>query len=170
MTLNPELVRLIREAKARGDSLLDIAKKHGVSKSTVSLYCRDLFEHPKRIYLTERACRQNLVVRQRSHPRSPDKRVPCKGCGASIRADGKTQLCIKCFTSRPRQLVAKRPIKAHLRCLHQAGLLGPGVLPGFHTNYAWLRPLGKWFCCGCQQRGGTQEEVTCLSPNNGDSI
>lgn len=56
--LSPDTVEQIRQAKRDGMPLLAISKKFGCAKSTASLYCRDLFDHPNQMYKTERTARQ----------------------------------------------------------------------------------------------------------------
>jgi hypothetical protein len=52
IAIDNEIVSKIRDMKAKGQSLLFISRELKIAKSTVSLYCRDMFEHPKRRYPT----------------------------------------------------------------------------------------------------------------------
>ena len=74
---------MMRDDKLEGWSLRDIAERHGVSKSTVSMYCRDLYTDPRRVYETEEEAREAVI--QRGHGRSHSKYHPCVDCGKSIR-------------------------------------------------------------------------------------
>ncbi len=67
MSMNPAAVRTMRNLKRRGKSIKDIAAQVGCSKSTASLYCRDLYEDPQRRYPTQKALRKAAAKRQRKH-------------------------------------------------------------------------------------------------------
>ena len=50
----------IKKEKADGTSLKTLAEKYHLAKSTVSLYCRDVFDHPLRKYSTEKEAREAI--------------------------------------------------------------------------------------------------------------
>ena len=81
--LSPELIRLIRVAKSSGRSLTDISRQYHVARSTISIYCRDLYDDPQRKYETEAEFRHNLVLKGKG--KNHNKYHPCIDCGAKIR-------------------------------------------------------------------------------------
>jgi len=92
MTISQSTITQIRKAKTEGYSLNDIAKSYNVAKSTASLYCRDLFDDPRRIYQTEEDARTIMALHQ-THTY-----YPCPNCGKIIRKDRK--LCKSCDNLR----------------------------------------------------------------------
>ena len=92
MTISNTTVNLIRQAKIKGYSLNDIAKWFCISKSTVSLYCRDLYDDPRRIYQTQEEARAMGFLH------STIIFYPCPECGKQIRKERK--LCKNCDTIR----------------------------------------------------------------------
>ena len=82
--LDSEVVREIKERKGMGESLNALAKRFDCAKSTVSLYCRDLFSYRGRKYSSEAEARKSL-----------DKKVPCPRCGQAMKAESK--LCQGCY-------------------------------------------------------------------------
>lgn len=85
-------VFLIREAKRSGYSLLEIANEYNIGKSTASLYCRDLFYDPQRIYETEEEAR--LVVYLRNVGKDHNTYKGCLDCGRAIR--NSQVRCLEC--------------------------------------------------------------------------
>ena len=77
------VVREMRAMKRDGASLSEISDALGVAKSTASVYCRDLFDHPSRVYLTEDDYRD--AVLQRGLGKDHCKYRSCVGCGRKIR-------------------------------------------------------------------------------------
>jgi len=84
-------IAAMRQMKEEGFSLGDIALKLHVAKSTVSIYCRDIFDHPKRIYQTEQEIRD--VVFKRGVGKNHEAFHRC-ACGAKIRRQHKR--CLSC--------------------------------------------------------------------------
>lgn len=99
-------IESIRNAKREGMSLQDISKTFGCSKSTASLYCRDLFYHPSRKYNTEEQARQIPIERRkgklrRRYPSDYNRKrklYSCVSCGNLISRKG--HLCLKCYTAK----------------------------------------------------------------------
>lgn len=89
--ISAEKVAAMRQMKKEDFSLQDIAQKYHVAKSTVSIYCRDLFDHPKRIYQTEEEIRD--VIFKRGIGKNHDAYHKC-ACGVKIRRDH--QRCLTC--------------------------------------------------------------------------
>jgi len=88
LRLKQALVKSIREDKAVGLSLKEVALRNNVSANTVSTYCRDLFWHPHRIYQTEED------VRAANQQHNIDNRHPCKLCGKLVW--GLAEYCWSC--------------------------------------------------------------------------
>lgn len=85
-------VILMREAKKAQYSLSEIALAFHVGKSTASLYCRDLFQHPSRRYDTEEEARE--VIRLRGIGKDHRIYRNCVDCGTRI---GNEHIrCLKC--------------------------------------------------------------------------
>jgi len=88
--LRPDKVKRMRAMKSAGKSLLEIADCVGCSVSTVSLYCRDLYTHPARVYATEELARERIVENARTPERKEAKcayaarKGPDKGHGICI--------------------------------------------------------------------------------------
>lgn len=109
-----ETIYLIRQRKRDGLSITKIAKEFKLSTSTVSLYCRDLFNNPSRKYKTEEEARHkiSLYKSERWHDgkRSPSdlitnrpskhKHLPCIKCGQLRKADSVTKLCYPCYKQK----------------------------------------------------------------------
>lgn len=85
-------INAIRQDKLNGYSLNEISLRHGVSKATASLYCRDLFYYPGRVYQTEAEYREAILLRKIGTDHNKYKL--CK-CGAIIR--NKPERCSKCL-------------------------------------------------------------------------
>jgi len=77
------LIKDIREAKLRGYSLREIAEAYQVAKSTASLYCRDLYDDPQRIYQTEEEARE--IIALRGLGKDHNVYHLCIDCGKTIR-------------------------------------------------------------------------------------
>ena len=54
----------IRKEKADGASLKTLAEKYHLAKSTISLYCRDVFDHPLRKYSSEKEAREAIRMKK----------------------------------------------------------------------------------------------------------
>ena len=113
---------MAQQMKREGYSLLDIAVKMGIAKSTASLYCRDVFYYPGRKYSTEAENRRTIYLRciGKSHHSRGEKRdhhrsIQCKGCPRLIREGTVSGLCIDCYHQlRVRQAISRynaRPIR-----------------------------------------------------------
>jgi len=80
----------IREAKVTGTSLREISEIFGCSKSTASLYCRNLFDYRDRLYKTEEEARFSIAERNKAdkdrHKRYKysKKYRRCINCGQPI--------------------------------------------------------------------------------------
>ncbi len=85
--INNTVVTSIRTDKQQGLSLNQLSVKYHISKSTASYYCRDLFTHPKRQYLTEHDARHRVTLNA--------KRYKCRQCGTPIKRQG--GLCVTCY-------------------------------------------------------------------------
>jgi hypothetical protein len=83
--LETTIVNRIREAKKQGHSLLEIANKYGVAKSTVSLYCRDLFNNSQRVYPTKEIATKAIGYKHSQ---------PCERCGKP--ASNNHAMCSPC--------------------------------------------------------------------------
>ncbi len=81
--ISASVVCTMRDMKRDGLSLREISDELLIAKSTVSVYCRDLFDHPSRIYFTEEDCR-NAVV-QRGIGMDHCRYRLCLDCGLKIR-------------------------------------------------------------------------------------
>jgi len=90
--LSKSKITIMREAKTAGYSLSEIASSLSVAKSTVSLYCRDLYSHPNRVYETEEEAR--LAIYLRSLDKDHTKKQNCIDCGKIIRNEHTR--CLKC--------------------------------------------------------------------------
>ena len=88
-------VELIRDAKRKNYSLRDISQVFSVAKSTVSYYCRDLFDDPQRIYLTEKEARE--VITLRTVGKDHNAYHECIDCSRKIR--NKHTHCLTCSLS-----------------------------------------------------------------------
>ena len=86
----------MRQDKINGASLIALSAKYGCSKSTASLYCRDLISHPTRKVLTEEEARNSERLRKQRTGYNRKKK-PCTDCGKIIRADNKTGFCAECW-------------------------------------------------------------------------
>lgn len=127
MALPEATVSEIRRLKHAGASLRELAVQFGCAKSTVSLYCRDLFEYPRRKYHSEKEARQLPILNRRGKPR---KRYPsdsaehrrlhrrryghkpiykCANCGSPVWRKG--SLCIICYRQREKELALVREAK-----------------------------------------------------------
>ena len=110
----PEIVAQMRADKLQGISLKEIARKYGISLSTTSLYCRDLFSHPSRKYQTEAEARQMMcVVSKRNnllHPERPrySKTRQCPNCGKMIKQV--SEMCIDCRRALRRRMAMPPPL------------------------------------------------------------
>ena len=111
--LSTEIVEQIRQGKREGLSLKTLAIKFHCCKSTVSLYCRDLFYHPRRKYRSEYEARRIPFIRRKDLPRKKyphskaRKLYPCVVCGYLIRRTN--CLCIRCYTlKRAEEAVASQ--------------------------------------------------------------
>lgn len=82
----------IRKAKQDGYSLRDIETAFGIARSTASLYCRDLFWYPGRLYETEEQAREAVALR--GFGRDYAKYHHCVDCGKRIR--NKHVRCLTC--------------------------------------------------------------------------
>jgi hypothetical protein len=106
-------VQLIRQRKTEGKSLTEIATECNCTKSTVSLYCRNLFDNPRRKYKTEQEARQAILTLRRGKPRKRypvdnhqiylDSQLPCTKCGKPRQRHSKTGLCIICLRQQRRE-------------------------------------------------------------------
>ena len=96
--LPPKVVLEIRKLKAEGHSLKEISSLFGCSKSSVSLYCRDLYSNNKRVYKTEEEAREKIR-------KVPKKKHPCGNCGKAIRLGSK--LCKECYMKSPRKNISR---------------------------------------------------------------
>lgn len=85
----------MRQAKVDGMSLTDISKTYGVAKSTVSLYCRDLYTYPTRKHQTETECRRLIMMRGSGKSHEGKLKNKCLDCGKPIRSDN--HRCSKCY-------------------------------------------------------------------------
>ena len=85
--IDATIIEAMRRDKHSGLSLLQLSLKYKVAKSTASLYCRDLYNNPQRIYKTGKDARQRIVANR--------KRYPCIKCGTLCKREG--GLCAKCF-------------------------------------------------------------------------
>jgi hypothetical protein len=85
------LIPLLRQEKLDGYSLTDIAKRHGLSKPTISTYTRDLFEsnNYQRKYNTEVEIRVASLENRISH------RHLCRACN-EIEIWGHRSYCVAC--------------------------------------------------------------------------
>lgn len=91
--LPSDIIIRIREAKQYGYSLSDIANTFHIAKSTASLYCRDLFWYPNRIYGAEQEMRDAIAERGKGKVHSIYH--PCIDCGETIRNE--RARCLKCL-------------------------------------------------------------------------
>lgn len=120
--LPKETVDEIRKLKHDGVSSRELAERFNCAKSTISLYCRDVFYHYGRKYSSEKDARQIPILKRKGKPRkrspsdSPEYRrlhyhykenrklYPCSMCNTSlIRKEG--GICIKCHRQKQRELV-----------------------------------------------------------------
>lgn len=90
--ISQDKVDIMRRAKQEGYSLREVSVSLNVAKSTVSLYTRDLFYHPNRIYQTEEEARN--AVYQRNIGKDHTKYRKCIDCGDKIRNEHVR--CLKC--------------------------------------------------------------------------
>jgi len=88
-------VILMRQAKIDGYSLREIGETLEVAKSTISLYCRDLYWYPTRVYETEQEARDAITMRGVGTDHS--KYHYCSQCGRKVRNEH--QRCLKCNLS-----------------------------------------------------------------------
>ena len=89
-------IMAIRSGKQTGQSLKQISEQYHISKATVSYYCRDLFSHPNRKYITE------VEIRKRGTELA--KRFTCHICGTPTKS--KNRLCGACYQrSRPQSTI-----------------------------------------------------------------
>ena len=143
------IIDQIRRAKRDGSSLKEVAARFHISKSTVSTYCRDLFQHPQRIYETEADTRARLYqrskankIRYRQDGRSQSwskfgsrSTQPCRVCDHHIRRGGKSGLCASCFNVRDRPIKV-RPLRV------SAGIRAMQRVPAAKPNPCGLSPTG----------------------------
>lgn len=87
-----DMINAMREAKINGASLKEITEAFDIAKSTASLYCRDLFWHPNRIYQTEGEARDAVAMRGIGTDHSIYRK--CLDCGGTIRNENKR--CLSC--------------------------------------------------------------------------
>lgn len=83
-------IELIRQAKINGYSLNEISKLYHIAKSTISLYCRDLYDDIRRQYPTEEDARQRISEQSKTNMHYKK----CPNCGKRIRIY--YTLCQKC--------------------------------------------------------------------------
>lgn len=109
----PSIIRAIRQAKLDGKSLKQIAEMFGCAKSTASLYCRDVFEHPNRLYQSEQDARAAIL---RGNQLNPNRSrgtyrtyYPCIECGKLIRRNGSR--CIVCHSTERKRAAFEQYIK-----------------------------------------------------------
>ena len=144
----PDKIKLIRNDKTAGKSLSDIAAKYNCSKSTVSYYCRDIFDHPNRQYQTEKDVRQRLhetrKVRNHGH-----KLVPCTKCQKPIRVN-KSGLCFDCYYFKRAKLgnvkqVQEEQVKSDKRVYYSEKLS-----KNYHPTLCQKSPSGyhRWIIDG----------------------
>ena len=124
--LDPSIIAQMREMKAQGESIKGIARTLGCSSSSVSFYCHDLYENPRRKQLTQEAVRkarnerrkalQRAGLRKRyKYPRKRSERAtyPCVDCSKQIGKKG--GICISCHLARQAGVKAKRQKERELR-------------------------------------------------------
>ncbi len=157
--LSNELIASIRKDKQSGLSLHKIVAKYKCSISTVSFYCRDIFENPHRKYKTEKEVRiaVNNKERQRykmfgkkdfpSKHNNYHKTYLCPKCGNKlIRITSK--LCSECYKSQ-----------RHLKSLTQMELRRQKDLP---IKQEVISPSVKQLKPDSIQR----KKFTCISCGN----
>ncbi len=102
-----EMRRLI----IRGYNLREISAITSRPKSTISLYCRDLYEHPQRKFKTEQEARQRIVERARGH--RVYQRHPCPICHAMMATN--SRCCIRCYQIQQKTSAAERDLDRRRR-------------------------------------------------------
>jgi len=108
--LSSEIILGIRKLKTEGYSIEKIAKLFECSKSTVSYYCRDLFENNQRIHKTEVAARKKIQ-------QASKKKHPCGKCGKAINI--KSTLCRECFLKNLRSRINYKRAEKNI-CLNSS--------------------------------------------------
>ena len=97
-TIRSEIIEQMRFFKRQGLSLKAIAKELHIGKTTVSYYCRDLYQHKKRVFKTETEARDRITHTLK----------PCPDCCNPIRKDNYT--CRPCYIKRLKVRGFKREI------------------------------------------------------------
>lgn len=104
--LTEKEISLIRSLKSSGLSLKYIAAKVGCSRSTVSIYTRDLFDDPQRIYKT----REEFI---QSRGKLASTKGACSDCGKLVKIT--SERCKKCY-QKFRIITDKKSIKVCKDC------------------------------------------------------
>ena len=95
------VIQAMRREKSAGDSVKVLGKRYGISPSTVSFYCRDLYTHPSRIYQTEKEARTAGYLRTeaaRARGEGRGRLIPCNRCPNLVRAaENVTGMCRSCL-------------------------------------------------------------------------
>jgi len=128
----------IRKEKADGASLKTLAEKYHLAKSTISLYCRDVFDHPLRKYSTEKEAREAIRSKKLHKCANPS----CNNLTTKIH-------CLSCYLGRqtpnapirkPSSPKSKKklviPISKYVRpSILEEGCSSLASAPGFRHNF-----------------------------------
>jgi len=135
--VDPIVVARIRTLKKEGVSLRLLAQKFGLAKSTVSLYCRDVFWGPHRKYDSEAEARASIYERTKALRQERGisgwdtwrgrhrLTKQCPDCGKYIRSESKR--CKECY-GKQQQNIALEAAIVHDSERHKRGK-GIGILP-----------------------------------------